>query len=137
MKDYFIFAYKKFFAHIVNFLTKDIEGLENIPSNNRFIVAANHTDSLDHWFIINIFKERMKNLRFLAAKIDKLWTFIISGAIYYMGEPMIISDSEERKSIFKNIKYLCRSSKRLVCCRGQRMQLHRSLDCKRRLFRFD
>lgn len=57
MKTFFIYFCELFAFPIVGLFTKQIEGKENIPSENNFILASNHLNSLDYWFIGNALKK--------------------------------------------------------------------------------
>ena len=56
MKTFFIYFCELFAFPIVDLFTKQIEGKENIPSEDYFILASNHLNSLDFWFIGNVLK---------------------------------------------------------------------------------
>ena len=59
-----------FFSPIVRFIwIKKIKGLENLPNNKNFIIAANHQSYIDFISLISIFD---KHLTFLAA--EKFYT---------------------------------------------------------------
>lgn len=93
MKTVFVYFCRFFVFPIINLFTKRIEGKENIPQEESFILASNHLNSFDQWFIANSLKERFKSLRFLVA-MDNLIIFLQSGLMYYMAEAIVINRKE-------------------------------------------
>ena len=107
MKTVFIYFCRFFVFPIIKLFTKRIEGKENIPQEESFILASNHINSFDQWFVANSLKERLKSLRFLVA-MDNLIIFLQSGLMYYMAEAIVINrkKSDRRKIVEKLIKSL-------------------------------
>lgn len=103
MKTVFIYFCKFFVFPIINLFTERIEGKENIPQEESFILASNHLNSFDQWFIANSLKERMKSLRFLAA-MDSFAIFLQSGFMYYLAEVIVINRKKaDRGTILKKL----------------------------------
>jgi len=108
MKTSFIYFCKYISSPIIEkFFLERIEGRENIPSTN-FILAPNHLDGKDHWFIMALLKERLKNVRALAA-MDSLKILFISSLLYYFTNAIKVDRRKvDRKSlldkIIKNLK---------------------------------
>ncbi len=107
MKISFVYFFKYISSPIIEkFFLERIEGRENIPSTN-FILASNHIDGKDHWLIMNLLKERLKDVRALAA-MDSLKILIISSVLYYFTNAIKIDRRKiNRKSVLdKVVKHL-------------------------------
>lgn len=86
---------------IENFLLEKVEGKENIPKDRNFILSPNHIDGKDHWFIMTLLKERLKNVRFVGA-MDNLKIFFISGALYYFANTIKFNRKTVNREDFIN-----------------------------------
>lgn len=71
---------KRIIPPIVKFWIKEVNGLENVPKNRPFIVAANHASYMDHFIIVSILLVYLnKKIHFLAKKehfdniFKKIW----------------------------------------------------------------
>ncbi|MCP6719575.1 MAG: 1-acyl-sn-glycerol-3-phosphate acyltransferase [Patescibacteria group bacterium] len=114
MKILFVYLYKLFVLPIAGLLTKRIGGKENIPQKKSFILASNHINSLDYWFIGNTLRGRAKDLNFVAA-MDDLKTFIQSGLLYSVSNIIAINRKKEgREGIIKKIVESLRNEKIVV-----------------------
>jgi len=103
MKPLFFILCKIFFLPVARILTKKTEGKENIPPNGSFIVAPNHNDGFDHWFVFSLFRKRIRKVRFLAA-LDTIRTFLLSSLLYYLAEPIIINrNNVDRKEALQKM----------------------------------
>jgi len=109
MKILFVYFCKLITIPLANFLTKKIEGRENILLNSSFIVASNHLNGLDYWFIGNALKKRVKDMRFVAA-LESFKIFLMSGLLYYVADVIVINRKKQgRKEIIKKIVKKLRS----------------------------
>ena len=114
MKTIFAFFCKFLLFPITNFFTKEIIGKENIPWTNGFILVANHANGLDHWFIGNVLRKRMQDLRFIGA-MDNLKLFLQSGLLYYFSDTIIINRKKvDRKSILEKMAECLKNDKIIV-----------------------
>jgi len=91
-----------------SFFIEKVEGRENIPENNGFILAPNHINGKDHWFIASILKEKLRDMRFVGA-LDSFKTMLLSGPLYYFSNAITINRKKvDRKCILgkliKNLK---------------------------------
>ncbi len=103
MKTLFVWFCRLLTLPAANLFTDRIEGRENIPQQGSFIVASNHIDSLDYWFIGNVLKEKLRSLRFVGA-LDTIMTAVQSGLLYYFSEPIIINrKAGDRKTIMEKM----------------------------------
>ena len=103
MKTLFVYFCKLITIPLASFFTKKIEGRENIPWKSSFIVASNHLNGLDYWFIGNALKKRTKDLRFVAA-LESFKIFLMSGLLYYVADVIVINRKKQgRKEIIKRI----------------------------------
>ncbi len=103
MKTLFIYFCKLLVFPIISLFTKEIKGKENIPQENTFIIASNHINSLDYWFIGNALQERLRILRFVGA-MDNLKILLQSGLLYYAAETITINRQKEgREKINKKM----------------------------------
>mgnify|MGYP000706179906 CR=1 FL=1 len=109
MKKYFEVFAKIFFAPIFEILTKKVNGIQNLENlNPPFIVASNHIDSLDHFFIGTLFKKNLSSLSFLAA-FERIRNSFFLLPFYFLGDPIIInrqkmSRKEILQIVLKNLK---------------------------------
>jgi 1-acyl-sn-glycerol-3-phosphate acyltransferase len=102
MKKSFVWFSKKILAPIIKIFIKEIEGEENLYKYPNFIIASNHINSLDHFFIGFLLKERLEKVRFVAASLKSIKTFLISGLLYYFSNPIIIDKERvEREEFLK------------------------------------
>jgi len=95
MKGFFIFVCKFFLQPVSMAFFKSVQGLENIPENGPFILASNHNDSLDHWYITHFLFKKLKNLRFIGA-LDDSRTKIISPIWYYFSETIAVQRNDDK-----------------------------------------
>jgi 1-acyl-sn-glycerol-3-phosphate acyltransferase len=102
MKKYFEIFAKIFFAPIFRALTKKVNGTQNLSNlNPPFIVASNHIDSLDHFFIGTLFEKKLSSLSFLAA-FERIKNSFFLLPFYFLGEPIIINRQKmSRKEILQ------------------------------------
>lgn len=108
MKTFFVYLCRLFLFPVAGLFTKEIKGKENIPKENSFIIASNHLNSLDYWFIGNVLKERTRDLRFVAT-MDSFKTLLQSGFLYYSSGAIVINRKKEKrediiKKIIKNLE---------------------------------
>lgn len=103
---------KKAFVHFLHYIgfpvtkkfIEKIEGEENIPSHNNFILASNHLNGRDHFFIAYLLKDRVENVRFVGA-MDNLSLLLKSSFLYYLAEVITIHrQKENRKSIIRKMR---------------------------------
>ena len=103
MKTFFVYFCRLFAFPIIGFFTKQIEGKENIPQEDNFIITSNHINSLDYWYIGNALKEKLRALRFVGA-LDNFQTMLQSGFLYYAAETIAINRRKEgREAMLKKI----------------------------------
>ncbi|XOB41317.1 MAG: lysophospholipid acyltransferase family protein [Candidatus Nealsonbacteria bacterium] len=99
MKTSFIYFCKYISSPIIErFFLEKIEGKENIPSTN-FILAPNHLDGKDHWLLMVLLKERLKNVRFVGA-MDSLKTLFMSTMLYYFANTIKVNRRTVNREIF-------------------------------------
>ncbi len=99
MKTPFVYFCKYITSPIIEkFFLERVEGRENIPTTN-FILAPNHLDGKDHWFIMALLQKRLKNVRALAA-MDSLRILLISSLLYYLTNAIKV---DRRKVNRKNL----------------------------------
>ncbi len=105
MKPFFSYFFRYIVFPFTKLFIKKIEGEENIPSNNYFVVVSNHLNGRDHCFIGYLFKDRIRNIRFLGA-MDSLKIFLQSGMLYYLTDTIKINRKKEnrKKVLEKTIK---------------------------------
>lgn len=115
MKLIFLYFCKFISSPVVQkFFLEEVEGEENIPKHGNFILAPNHLDGKDHWFISSILKERLKNVRFIGA-MDNLKTLFLSGMLYYFAGTIKIDRRKiDRKNVLEKIISNLRENKSIV-----------------------
>jgi len=114
MKPIFLFSLRYFFFPLTKIFVEKIEGEENIPKTNNFIIAPNHLNGRDHFFIGYTFKKNIRDIGFVGA-MDKLKTFFQSGLLYYLGETIVINRKKEsREKIIEKIQKEIKNNKIIV-----------------------
>lgn len=111
MKKLFSFFAKIFLAPIVGIFVKEVNGKENIPRSSSFIVASNHLDGWDHYFISFALKERLDDIHFIGA-LDSFKTFFLFGLLYWVSDTIVIrrTKTKREKLTPKVLKYLKKGS---------------------------
>ena len=103
MKPIFVFLLRFLFLPFTGLFIDKIEGQENIPKGNNFIIAPNHLNGKDHYFIAYAFKEKLKDMRYVGA-MDSLKIFLQSSPLYYFANTIIIyRKRESREQIISKI----------------------------------
>lgn len=114
MKTFFVYFCRLFTFPIARLFTKHIEGKGNIPQEDNFIIASNHINSLDYWFMGNALNERLEDLRFVGA-LDNFQTLLQSGLLYYSAETIAINRKKEgREGMLKKIVESLENKKSIV-----------------------
>ena len=114
MKSVFVFFLRYLFLPITSLFIDKIEGEENIPEGNNFIVAPNHLNGRDHFFIACILKDKIKDVRYVGA-MDSLKTFFQSSLLYYFANTITIHRKKEsREKIVVKIMKEIRKNKIIV-----------------------
>jgi len=100
MKPPLVYLCKLVFPFVDIFI-KRIEGKENIPQESSFVVASNHINGRDHFFIARFLKNRLEDLRFIGA-LDSLKILLASGLLYYLSNTLIVNRKRpDRKNLLK------------------------------------
>ncbi|MFH0987694.1 MAG: lysophospholipid acyltransferase family protein [Patescibacteria group bacterium] len=89
MKKIFLLFLRFFVFPLVRRHLGRIEGENNIPNSN-FILASNHINGKDHWFILYVLREKLKETHFIGA-LDTIPIFLQSWLLYYMSDTIIIN----------------------------------------------
>ena len=114
MKPVFVFLLRYLFFPFTNLFIDRIEGKENIPEGNNFIVAPNHLNGRDHFFIGYTLKEKIKDVRFVGA-MDSFKTFVQSSFLYYLTDTITIHRKKEsREEIIEKIMREIRRNKIII-----------------------
>ncbi len=114
MKLFFYFLCKFFFFPIADFFTQEIKDIDNIPWTNSFILVSNHINGLDHWFVGNLLKKRIRDVHFVGA-MDNIKLFFQSGLLYYLSEAIIFNRKKvDRKSIVAKMAECLKNNKIIV-----------------------
>lgn len=86
----------------IDLFVQKVEGKENIPQGC-FIVASNHIDGWDHWFVGNLFANRIEEVYFLGA-MEKLKIVLLFGPIYWAADAIRINrKKQDRKEILQKV----------------------------------
>ena len=103
MKKVFIFFCRFIVFPFLKLFIKETRGIENLPSKNNFILASNHINGGDHWFLMYTSRERIKNLHFIGA-MDNVKTFFQSALLYYLTDTIVINRKKiDRKKIIEKV----------------------------------
>jgi 1-acyl-sn-glycerol-3-phosphate acyltransferase len=99
--DYFLFRYN--LIPLLWLRVKKIEGLENLPQNTNFIVAANHNSWIDSPIMAaSLFYKIRKKVYFIASSIK--WRFLGGLAISQKNKSKVLDKALE---LLKKGKILC------------------------------
>ena len=82
MKRSFVYFTRIFIFPFIKGHIKEIDGKENLPPEENFIIASNHQSHIDSWLIMYALNERLKKLHFLGAK-EGISGFIKFSTLYY------------------------------------------------------
>lgn len=114
MKSVFVFLLRYFFFPITSLFIDKIEGRENIPEGNSFIIAPNHLNGRDHFFIAYAFREKIKDMRYVGA-MDSLKIRLQSSLLYYLADTITIyRKKESREEIMAKIMKEIRQNKIII-----------------------
>jgi 1-acyl-sn-glycerol-3-phosphate acyltransferase len=97
MKIPFVLFLKFIIFPICHLFVEKIEGIENIPKSENFILVSNHINGKDHYYLGIPLRERLRDLRFLGA-MDSLAIFLQSRILYYFANTIIVN----RKNVDRN-----------------------------------
>lgn len=95
MTPFYRFAYCLFTLLFKTFYHLKIEGIENIPPNGSFIIAANHVSYLDPPVVGISFRRQV----FFMAKVELFNIPILSQAIRGLGAFPVVRETADRKAI--------------------------------------
>lgn len=114
MKAVFVFLLRYLFLPFTALFIDRIEGKENIPERNNFVIAPNHLNGRDHFFIACALKEKVEDLRFVGS-MDSLKTFFQSSLLYYFANTITIHRKKEnREEIMAKIMKKIRQNKIII-----------------------
>ena len=114
MKPVFTFLLRYLFLPFTSLFIDRIEGRENVPEGNNFIVASNHLNGRDHFFIACVLKEKIGDVRFVGS-MDSLKTFFQSSLLYYFANTITIHRKKEnREEIMAKIMKKIRQGKIII-----------------------
>ena len=114
MKSIFVFLLRYLFLPLTSLFVDKIEGEENIPEGNNFIIAPNHLNGRDHFFVAYAFRKKIKDVRFVGA-MDTIKTFFQSSLLYYFANTITIHRKKEnREKIMEKIMKEIRKNKIIV-----------------------
>ena len=82
MKRSFIYFLRIFIFPFIKGHIKEIDGKENLPGEENFIIASNHQSHIDSWLIMYALNERLKKVHFLGAK-EGISGLIKFSTLYY------------------------------------------------------
>ena len=107
MKKTFINFAKIFIFPIARIFTEKIEGKENFFKYDSFILVSNHNNGLDHFFIGNALKDKLKNVHFVGA-MDNFKILLMSGLLYQFSDTIVIDRKKPKRKEFLEVitKYL-------------------------------
>ena len=108
MKRIFAYLVETFIFPIIKIFTAQIEGKENIPKRGAFILASNHINSSDHYFIGLALRERSRDIHFIGApnaRFIKWYTAIV----YYLADVISIDRNRvDREALLKEAEHYLR-----------------------------
>lgn len=122
MKPVFFHLARFFLAPILDkFFIEKIEGLENIPKENNFIVAVNHESNLDHFLIAFCLKDRLRKIHFIG-KMEGLFQTILFWGFYFLTETISLDrrKKEKRGVLEKALVYLKKGAIIIIYPEGTR-----------------
>lgn len=110
MKPFFIFFVKVFLLPLISLFIKEIEGRENLSTKGPFILASNHINGWDHFFISFFLKEKLKDVHFVGA-MESLKIHLLFKPLYWASDTITINRNRLKREDFLNRlqKYLNRA----------------------------
>lgn len=96
MRPAFCFFARNFLKPIINPLVEEIKGLENIPKDTNFILAANHQSNFDHFFVPLPIKDKLEKVHFIG-KQDNFLQFLLAGWFYWLAETIPVNRKSKDK----------------------------------------
>jgi 1-acyl-sn-glycerol-3-phosphate acyltransferase len=96
MKRSFVYFTRIFIFPFIKGHIKEIDGKENLPREENFIIASNHQSHIDSWLIMYALNERLKKLHFLGAK-EGISGFIKFTTLYYFTDTIAFDRKHVRR----------------------------------------
>lgn len=122
MKKYFsIFTRNVWVPIIKNYWIKEINGLENIPKEKNFIIAANHQTFIDHIFVGLPIKDRLEKAHFIG-KLESFSQILMWGWFYWLADtiPIDRKSQDKRKVLDKAVEALKKGEIIIIYPEGHR-----------------
>lgn len=124
MLNLFVFLLRFFFFYLPHWLfvlpifrllfIKSLEGKENIPKNSNFIVAANHQNTLDHWILAWVFKDKLRKIHFVG-RMQTLSKKILWGWFFFLTQTIPIDPGKgKRKEIVSKLVEIVKKGEILI-----------------------
>lgn len=131
MKPAFCFFSRKVLKPIFSPHIEEIKGLENIPKDTNFILAANHQSNLDHFFVPFPLEDRLEKVHFIG-KRDNILEFLVASFFYWIAEtiPVNRKAKDKRKVLEKAVETLKRGGIIIIYPEGTRNRKKEILEGK-------
>lgn len=116
MLKYLFFLFNFYFVlPIIKFLfIKEIQGKENVPQKENFIIAANHLNTLDHWILAAVLKEKFFLFRFLGKKKGNFLTRNLRAVLYFLSDTVSFDEDENREKVLNKLEKLLKTGKIVI-----------------------
>lgn len=115
LKDVFFLFNFFFVLPIVRFLfIKEVHGKENVPENGNFIIAANHINTLDHWILGAVLREKFFLFRFLAKEKGFFLVRWFRRLLYSISKTVSFKEQDNREEILNKLEKLLKEGKIVI-----------------------
>jgi 1-acyl-sn-glycerol-3-phosphate acyltransferase len=131
MKPAFCFFARKVLKPIFSPHIEEIKGLENVPKDTNFILAANHQSNLDHFFVPFPLEDRLEKVHFIG-KRDNILEFLVASFFYWIAEtiPVNRKAKDKRKVLEKAVETLKKGGIIIIYPEGTRNRKKEILEGK-------
>lgn len=121
MKPAFCIFARKFLKPVLAPSVREIKGMDNVPKDTSFVLAANHQTNLDHFFVPFPVEDMLEKVHFIG-KQDNFLELIVSAFFYWIAEtiPVNRKAKDKRKVLEKAVEALGKGAIIIIYPEGTR-----------------
>ena len=98
--------FRRIFFPILKLFIKEVKGIENLPEQGPYIVAANHTSSLDGYFLASLIIPRVKKKVHFFARQAKYGSFAGNWVARHWAGCILVDPEDKSKTINEATRFL-------------------------------